>query len=159
MKKQNLKSEIYDLVYRLYRCRGLDAEKYKASISTIAALCCEEIDNHPELIAPLTDENAKRYFVEQIILESWLIHKDILDKLTSRALYPPDGVEKGCKLYEAYHEGIIEHKVKDIFICIETDKGNLMASGVGEKFFPSISGAINAIEKANAELCKGAENE
>lgn len=154
-----LKSEVQDLVYRMFRSRGLSTEKHKPSIEAIAKICCNEIDEHPGLVEMLTDDESIRYFVEQHILESWLSQKDLLATLTSKALYPPEGVEKGGKLYEPYHEGIIEHEIKDVFICMETDRGYLMASGVGEKFFTSISGAINAIEKANAELEKEAENE
>ena len=158
-KVRTLKNEISNLVYRIFHCRGLSTDQHKPSIDAITLVCCNEIDEHPELAEEITDDDSRRYFVEQMILESWLLHKELLEKLTSNALYPPEGVEKGKKLYEAYHEGIIEHEIKDIFICIETDKANVMASGVGENFFADISGAINAIEKANAKINKELEQQ
>ena len=150
-----MKDSIQNAVYSMFRNHDLDTEKFRSSIEGITKTCMFDIEEHPELIATLTDsESALRYFVEQKILESWLLHKELLEKLTGNALYPPEGVEKGSKLYEAYHEGIIEHEVKDVFVCIETDKANVMASGVGENFFTCISGAINAIEKENAKINK-----
>lgn len=148
-----MKNLIKNAVYSMFRNHDLDTEKFRSSIEGITKTCMFDIEEHPELFASLTDsESALRYFVEQKVLESWLLHKELLEKLTGNALYPPEGVEKGSKLYEAYHEGIIEHEVKDIFICIETDKANVMASGIGDNYFTCISGAINAIEKANAAL-------
>lgn len=155
-----MKDLIKNAVYQMFRNHDLDTEKFKSSIKGITQTCIWEIEKHPELVAELKEsDSALRYFVEQMILESWLLHKTLVEKLTSSALYPPEGVEKGSKLYEAYHEGIIEHEVKDIFICIETDKYNVMASGIGENFFTSISGAINAIKKANIEINKDLEEQ
>ena len=147
-----MENKIRNIVYSLFRNHDLSTELHAKAIDTITELCLTKIAVHPELAASLVDESAKQYFVMQVLLENW-------QRCISLAIFPPKGVEKGKKLYEAFHESIIEHEVKDIVPVIETTNGEyILAEAVGEHFFVSTREAQAAIDAANAEIEACIEN-
>lgn len=71
IKAANLKTDIGTLLHTMYRCHNLNPDAFATSIKEITTLCMQEIENHAQLIDLLQGNNSLRFFVQQMILETY----------------------------------------------------------------------------------------